>query len=99
MSYALLEQAPTDHNSEEFLQFLRDRNEVIKETPTWLIIANCKYDAPARRWFTAFFKRNGLPQKEHLGDLFINVPYGWAMMMKPPEKRTVQRPHVHLFQI
>lgn len=98
MSYPLLEQAPQDHSSEEFLQFLRDHNEVIKENRIWLVIANCKYDAPQRRWFTAFYKPQGVPQRVHFGRLFIDTPFGWSMMMKEPEKRTVKRPHVHIFQ-
>jgi len=47
MSYDLLDKAPKDHMSEEFLQFLRENNKVIYEDIFWLVIANCKYDKQA----------------------------------------------------
>ena len=98
MTYPLLKKAPKDHNSEEFLQFLRDNNKVISETRVWLVIENCKYNAPERRWYTAFFKLNGLPQRTHIGKLFLDTPYGWSLMMKEPGKRTIERPHIHIYE-
>jgi hypothetical protein len=38
----LLKTAPADHFSDEFIQFLRDNNEVVEEIENWLIIKNCK---------------------------------------------------------
>jgi len=34
----ILKTAPQDHFSDEFVQFLRDNNEVISESDNWLII-------------------------------------------------------------
>ena len=85
MTYKLLEQAPKDHNSDEFLVFLRENNEVVFEDPWWLVIKNCKYD-----WLTAFAKN------EQGGLINLMEKYGhleWKV--KPKEKRTVDRFHMH----
>lgn len=53
----ILNSAPRDHSSVEFLNFLRSNNVVVLETPEWLVIENIKYhlkdEAP---WYTAFDK-------------------------------------------
>ena len=96
MTYPLLEQAPKDHMSEEFLQFLRDNNEVIEETPWWLVVANCKYDTPEKRWYTAFFKHgigwNAFDEMRFLYPRFGHL--NW--LIKAPKDRSVKRFHVHL---
>ncbi len=86
MTYPLLDNAPADHNSEEFLQYLRDNNPVLYEDTYWLVIENCKYG-----WPTAFAKHDMLsiqPLVERYGQ------YEWKV--KPADKRTVGRFHIHI---
>lgn len=85
MTYPLLKNAPA-HNSEEFLDYLREKNPVLAENEDWLVIKNVKYD-----WPTAFAKVDN----PLLG--FLIEKYGhleWRV--KPRIKRTVKRFHVHL---
>lgn len=92
-----LKTAPEDHFSEQFIQFLRDNNEVIEEKENWLIIKNVKYD-----WLTAFWKRKDCLEYETLAyeqlkNLLINYRnYEWKI--KAPHKRSVKLFHVHLIQ-
>lgn len=86
MSYPLLENAPADHNSHEFLQYLRDNNPILWENRDWLVIENCKYG-----WPTAFAKNYTVemqPLVERYGQ------YEWKV--KPANKRTVGRFHIHI---
>ena len=94
MTYPLLEKAPKDHDSEEFLQFLREHNEIIYDGVYWLIIANCKYDKPERRWYTAFLKRENYNPLAPLVGLFGD----WEWLKKPAGKNSVRRFHIHLIQ-
>jgi len=103
MSYDLLDKAPKDHMSEEFLQFLRENNIVIYEDIFWLVIANCKYDKPSKRWYTAFFKTNdyfaggaGFALLK-LNQLLINFR-ALTWLIKAPKDRSVERFHVHLYE-
>ena len=81
----LLKNAPP-HDTDEFLQYLREHNKVIAENTNWLVIENCKYD-----WFTAFAKVNN----PKLG--FLLRKWGhreWKV--KPKDKRSVTRFHIHI---
>jgi hypothetical protein len=98
MSYPLLEQAPKDHLSQEFLQFLREKNVVIHENKNWLIIENCKYHKKEKPWYTAFYKKVLLPEKHELGELLLFAPYGFNVMIKPIEERSVDRWHAHIYK-
>lgn len=99
MTYDLLKKAPKDHHSEEFLQFLRENNEVIEETPWWLVIANCKYDTSEKRWFTAFFKPRWLGSLPSDVLKYLNPNYGHlTWLIKAPKDRSVKRFHVHLYE-
>lgn len=100
MSYPLLEKAPKDHFSEEFIDFLRDNNEVIDESECWIMIANCKYDTPEKRHYTCFPKVNScrfyegiLPMR-----LFEKHCMGWEILVKREEERTVKLWHCHFIQ-
>ena len=99
MTYELLEKAPKDHLSDEFLQFLRENNEVIEENDLWLIVANCKYDTPGKRWYTAFWK----PAKIRMAPMsslgYLSEAYGHlTWLIKAPKDRSVKRFHVHLYE-
>ncbi len=96
MSYDLLEKAPKDHLSDEFLQFLRENNKVVKEDGTFLIIENCKYHTPERPWYTAFNKCTyGCCDFRGLESLMDEYP-DFTLMVKPITERSVQRFHAHL---
>lgn len=90
-----LKKAPQDHFSEEFIQFLRDNNEVIEENYYWLVIRNIKNSQD----YTAFY----IPRDDReyfsrfLMDLCQLRPYfdrEWKI--KAPHKRSVKLFHVHL---
>lgn len=94
----ILSSAPPDHDSEEFLQFLRDNNVVILETPEWLVIENVKYHTQDAPWYTAFDK--GIDKV---------VDYRWQLLqwefpeyrylMNSVFARSVKRFHIHLLRV
>lgn len=81
----LLKNAP-DHNSPEFLDYLRKHNKVLHEDCCWLVIENAKYG-----WPTAFAK-NDHPHLDHLISKYGD--HEWRV--KPKSKRTVTRFHIHI---
>lgn len=104
-SYPLLTKAPKDHNSQEFLDFLRANNTVVCENKHWLIIENCKYHTPEAKHHTAFIKSNQgwfLMNDEHyksLLSLIIAMGYTtWTLVIKKPADRSVGRLHVHFIE-
>lgn len=101
MTYPMLQEAPKDHYSKEFVNFLRNKNVVVWENTNWLIIENCKYHTPERKWWTAFFIHPELriPEREHLGSLVYYMPYDMALMVKDTSKRSVARWHAHIFEV
>lgn len=94
----LLKQAPQDHFSDEFIQFLRDNNEVVEENENWLIIKNCKDSND----YTAFFIRDIWKNvyKMFLMDMpdLIKKYENREWKIKAPHKRTVKLFHVHLIK-
>ena len=95
-TYNLLEKAPKDHLSEEFITFLRNNNLVVEENEDWLVIKNCK--RPDR--LTAFSKYESTYQAWHsMASLYmlLDVKYAsWEWKKKPARKQTVKRFHVHI---
>ncbi len=95
----LLANAPP-HDSSEFIDYLREHNRVIHEDPYFILIANCKYDTPEKRWFTLFWK----PPEEHLKSMQFVVglasnlskypDHQW--LKKPSSEQTVKRFHMHI---
>ena len=84
--YPLLERAPKDHSSPEFLDFLRENNPVLWEDDEWLAIENCKYG-----WPTVFAK------VENPGIQAVLERYSaYEWKVKPETKRTVGRFHIHI---
>lgn len=109
MTYSLLEKAPKNHHSPEFLQFLRDNNTVVFENDYWLFIENCKYNNQDgnKRWHTAFLKSNQgwfIMQDAHYHALksamiMSDLDYTqWEMRIKAPKNRSVGRYHVHFIE-
>lgn len=86
MTYEELLQNAPPHNTLEFLQYLRDHNEVLFENIDWLVIKNFKYG-----WPTAFAKCT-LVELEPLLELYGK--YEWKV--KPADERTVTRFHIHI---
>lgn len=98
-TYDLLEKAPKDHNSEEFLQFLRDNNNIVSEDYAWLIIENCKYHTKNRPWYTAFAKVDTvLLALSEMNGLSYEFP-DMHIILKPDTHRSVDRFHVHLTKL
>lgn len=96
MTYPLLEKAPKDHNSPEFLDFLRDNNVVIMDGATWLVIENCKYHTKEKPHYTAFFVQ-GLPLGMSIMELQNRFPE-FDLLIKAPKRQSVKRFHIHLIK-
>lgn len=85
MSYdELLKNAPA-HESPEFLDYLKEHNEVLYEDTNWVCIRNVKYG-----WPTAFLKG-----KPDLTELIKRWPDA-EWLKKPKSKQTVGRFHIHI---
>lgn len=100
-SYPLLEKAPSDHLSPEFLEFLRANNVVEWESDQWLVIRNCKYWTEEKPWLTAFWiGYNRLDGREWWQDIDILwYEFGdWKWVKKAASKQTVKRFHIHLIK-
>lgn len=99
-----LKTAPVDHFSDEFVEFLKQNNKVIKKYWGWLIIRNKKYWTKENDWLTAFYidsldsKNNnylrGVEKLEILCDEYSDREW----LIKAPSKRTVKLFHVHLIK-
>lgn len=97
MTYPLLEQAPKDHLSPEFLEFLRTHNVVEWENEQWLCIRNCKYWTEERPWLTAFNKRNDGCWWKDVDILWYEFG-DWKWIKKAASKQTVRMFHIHLIK-
>lgn len=91
--HAMLMAAPS-HDSAEFIEYLRDKNEVVYEDAFWIVITNCKYDTPDRRWYTAF--------PIHCDECNVFWLPDWlhklTWLKKPAHKQTIQRFHIHIYE-
>lgn len=94
----ILNVAPPDHNSEEFLCFLRDNNVVVLETPEWLVIENVKYHKPELPWYTAFYKGDDKVIDYKLQLLQYEFPE-YRYMINSVFARSVKRLHIHLLRV
>ena len=84
-----------DHNSPEFLDYLRENNPVIWENSNWLVIQNCK-DKNVR---TAFWKPSrGLFRPEmYLYEVLDQYPEcEWRK--KHANKQSIKRFHIHIIK-
>ena len=93
MTYPLLKQAPKNHMSAEFIDFVRANNTVILETPAWIVVENCKYHTKKRRHYTAFYKY--LYGIEDCLDVILKKFPDMLAYINPPQKRSVRRFHIH----
>lgn len=105
----LLADAPQDHLSNEFLEYLKRFNRIVWENDQWLVIENFKYHTPDDNWYTAFHK----PKEK--GDRFYSNAVtsmwddldildskfrqmGFDLLIKASERQSVRRAHVHLIR-
>ena len=93
----LLDAAPPDHLSDEFVQYLRDKNRVVLETPDWIVIENVKYHDEELPWYTAFDLNPDFTLEYKLQQLQWEFPE-WKTIIHPAMIRTVKRFHVHLIR-
>lgn len=97
-----LKTAPTDHFSNEFVEFLRNNNEVVEFYDGWLVVKNIKYGGD---WLTAFyvdwrFEGEDFNRTSALTNCWkLLKNYGdreW--LIKAPHKRSVKLFHVHMYK-
>lgn len=91
-----LKQTPQDHFSEEFIQFLREKNKVIEETENWLIIENCKNPNDYTAFYIGHYKNDWWSFIAKLDKLYKYYDREWKI--KSPHKRSVKLFHIHLIQ-
>lgn len=98
MNYEQLLAAAPAHDTEEFLQYLRDNNKVVMENESWLVIENFKYHSPERPWYTAFYKpvaqHSALNALSWLGYAFMD----WTWLKKGANEQSVKRFHIHIYK-
>lgn len=95
---ALLERAPQDHLSDEFVEWLAENNRVVLRTPDWLVIENVKYHKEELPWYTAFDLRPGYTWEYKLQLLQWEFPE-WKQIIHPVIARSIKRFHVHLIRV
>ena len=92
-AYPLLLDAPA-HGLPAFIDYLREKNVVVFENESWIIIENCKYHTPERPWLTAFAKTpHDIPD---LGSLSAWIDWEWKK--KSSKAQTVKRFHIHMYK-
>lgn len=97
----LLKTAPEDHFSDEFIQFLKDNNDVVEQLGNWLVIRNKKYWTPLNDWVTAFYvgSKNKVDSEIYGTQELIHLHHykkrEW--LIKAPHKRSVNLFHVHMY--
>lgn len=97
------------HNSEKFLAYLRENNEVVAENESWLLIKNCKYHTEQSGHYTAFLIPTTKYKRIHVGlilphewrslfRLYMEHCYGWEIKIKKYSQQSIERFHVHFIQ-
>lgn len=90
--YPLLDGAP-EHQTPEFIEYLRVNNPVIFENESWIVIENCKYHKPDRPWLTAFAKAPyTIPSFDTLEQWM-----DWEWKKKSVKEATIKRFHIHMY--
>lgn len=109
MTYPLLKKAPKDHNSPEFIDFIRANNKVVFECEEWIVIRNCKYWTKKTEWLTAFWKHSATSQEGYILSLDNSMWYDdikvlwhvfsdYEWVKKASSKQSVKRFHIHLIK-
>lgn len=95
---AILDKAPADHHSDEFIKFLARNNRVVLRTPDWLVIENIKYHTKELPWYTAFDLKPEHTLEYKLQLLQWELPE-WKIIIHPAIARTIKRFHLHLIRV
>lgn len=102
MTYQKLLDAPSDHLSPEFIEYIRKENVVVAENDEWILIENCKYHNKKSHngWYTAFVKSDTMSGDVWMSlmDLYNKHAWGWEMLVKREGSRSVRRYHVHFIE-
>lgn len=99
MTYPHLENAPKDHLSDEFLEYLRATNVVVADNDHFLIVENCKHHTPEAPHLTAFVLDSHGHWFDFVEELYAKYRYdGYDLLIKAPHRQSVRRPHVHLIK-
>lgn len=96
-TYPLLKNAP-DHDSPEFIDYLRNNNPVVFENPQWIVIENCKYHKEENPWYTAFHKKGRSYWWQDIDILWFEFGDDWEWLKKHPKRKSVKRFHIHLYK-
>lgn len=100
----LLLNAP-DHNSDAFIDYLREHNKVVFENPQWIVIENFKYHKKLKPWYTAFHKpREFWPGSDAKVEWWQDIDIlhyqrdwkDWEWLKKAATEQTVKRFHIHI---
>lgn len=95
---AFLSQAPKDHNSPEFVEWMKENNKIVLLTPEWLVVENVKYHTKQKPWYTAFDLRPDMTLEYKLQALQWEFPE-WKMLIHPKIVQSIRRYHVHLLRV
>lgn len=93
----LLDEAPEDHMSDEFIRWLENNNIVVLKTEGWLVIENVKYHTKELPWLTAFDLMPEMTWQYKLQLLQWEFPE-CKIIIHPPITQTVKRFRVHLIK-
>lgn len=93
----ILDSAPADHLSPDFIVYLKKTSKVVMETEDWFIVENIKYHTDELPWYTAFDLNPDMTLEYKLQNLHWEFPE-WKVIIHPVIIRTVKRFHVHLIR-
>jgi len=93
----VLEEAPDDHLSQEFVDWLRATNIVHKDIEGWLVVKNIKYHKEDRPWLTAFDLLPEMTLEYKIQLLQWEYPE-YKMIIHPKIIRSIKRFHIHLIK-
>lgn len=96
----LLKNAPP-HDTDAFLDYLREHNNVVLESDQWLVIENAKYhNLKGKPWYTAFHKAaDRMEWYDDIDILYYHMDWGtWEWLKKSADKQTVKRFHIHIYK-
>lgn len=101
MNYeTLLREAPA-HDSAEFMEYLKEKNKVVYESISWLVIENFKYHTKEKPHYTAFWQteHNKHPFPDIYAIMGLQDEFrDFDFLIKARSRRSVQRFHIHLIK-
>lgn len=94
----IIDSAPPDHHSDEFIKWIEERNHIVLKTADWLVIHNLKYHTKELPWYTAFDLKPEHTLEYKIQLLQWEFPE-WKMILHPVIARSVRRFHLHLIRL